>query len=146
MWVFEWHITTCTISIIYTNSTICALPASGSTPVWRAGKSRRTDWGSTFCKQVGLHNLFRSLFLSGILASLGAPRCAMPQCAIYGCNDSPARKSSVNSVKFYRFPRQEDLKQKWVSACQRIWMGFMVSIWETKLNQLLPFWQVTGMM
>ncbi|KAL1493922.1 hypothetical protein ABEB36_009602 [Hypothenemus hampei] len=42
----------------------------------------------------------------------------MPSCAIFGCNNY-TRKTKGTDIKYFRFPRDTDMQQKWIRACER---------------------------
>lgn len=43
---------------------------------------------------------------------------SMPGCAVSGCL-SYNRKTKGTDVKYYRFPKNEDLARQWLHACRR---------------------------
>lgn len=43
----------------------------------------------------------------------------MPHCYVYGCFNNNRSVKKVKKVKFYRFPKNEYLRQKWMDACER---------------------------
>lgn len=43
----------------------------------------------------------------------------MPNCAVFGCNNHN-RKKEADEIKFYTFPKNEDLSLQWVHACGRL--------------------------
>lgn len=42
----------------------------------------------------------------------------MPSCAIANCGNY-YRKTKLIGVRYFKFPRQEDLAKQWLSACKR---------------------------
>jgi hypothetical protein len=42
----------------------------------------------------------------------------MPNCAVFGCNSQNRMKARAG-IKFYTFPKNEDLALQWVYACGR---------------------------
>lgn len=43
----------------------------------------------------------------------------MPNCAVYGCNNY-SQKTKGTVIKYYKFPSNVDLQNKWVNACKRL--------------------------
>lgn len=42
----------------------------------------------------------------------------MPNCAVFGCNKRNQNTKGTN-VKFYKFPKVDDLARQWLNACRR---------------------------
>lgn len=42
----------------------------------------------------------------------------MPGCAVSGCGNY-TRKTKGSDVKYYSFPKNEDLARQWIQACRR---------------------------
>lgn len=40
----------------------------------------------------------------------------MPICSVFGCKN---RNSNTQGVKFYSFPKESDVQNKWIVACGR---------------------------
>lgn len=43
----------------------------------------------------------------------------MPACAVFGCNNY-SRKTKGTLIKYYSFPKNEDLRKRWIQACRRL--------------------------
>lgn len=42
----------------------------------------------------------------------------MPGCAVFGCGNY-SRSTKGTAVKYYRFPKDEILRKRWIDACSR---------------------------
>lgn len=42
----------------------------------------------------------------------------MPACAVYGCGNY-SRKTKGSDIRYYSFPKDENLSSQWINACCR---------------------------